>query len=192
MQFPISSAKKTSRQILWEYWADPRAFYLYQPIHFIRNYFGEKLSFYFSWLGFYTTWLVMPSLVGLLVFIYGCLTVAYDVPTNDICNRLNGSGALVMCPLCESSHCEFWQLHNSCLYSKITYLVDNPATVFFSIFMAVWTVLFIEFWKREQSRLQFEWDIVGFGKETEMIRPEFELQVPANSKRINPITKVSN
>jgi len=94
-----------------------------------------------------------------------------------------------MCPLCDSSHCEFWALHNSCLYSKITYLVDNPATVFFSIFMAVWTVIFIESWKRKQSRLQFEWDITGFGKETEMLRPEFELQVPAESIRINKITK---
>ena len=68
-------------KLLWEYWAKPRNFFIYQPLHIIRQYFGEKLAFYFSWLGFYTTWLVFPSIVGLLVFIYGCLTVSYDSPT---------------------------------------------------------------------------------------------------------------
>ena len=70
---------------------------------------------------------------------------------------------------------------------KITYLVDNPATVFFSIFMAIWTVLFIEFWKREQNRLQFEWDTTGLGKNSERIRPEFELRA---EKRLHPLTGV--
>lgn len=177
---------KTTRQLLWDYWASPKSMLMYQPIYMVRNYFGEKLAFYFSWLGFYTTWLVLPSIVGLIVFIYGCITVAFDQPTNDICNDRNGSGSLIMCPLCDNSYCKFWSLRSSCLYSKITYLVDNPATIFFSIFMAVWTVLFIEFWKREQTRLQFEWDVIGFGKGNEMIRPEFELKV--NEKRTNPIT----
>jgi hypothetical protein len=55
--------------------------------------------------------------------------------------------------------------------------------------MAVWTVLFIEFWKREQSKLQFEWDTTDFEKKIENIRPEFELKVPV--KRKNPVTGVS-
>jgi len=55
--------------------------------------------------------------------------------------------------------------------------------------MAVWAALLIEFWKREQSRLQFEWDVAGFGEETEMVRPEFELKI--SMKRKNPITGVS-
>ena len=181
---------KSTRQLLWDNWANPKRFYLYQPIHLIREYFGEKLAFYFAWLGFYTTWLVLPSILGVFVFIYGCLTLPYDIPTNEICNTgVNGSGSVLMCPLCNNGLCKKWPLHNSCLFTKITYLVDNPATIFFSIFMAIWTVLFIEFWKREQSRLQFEWDVVGFGKETEMIRPEFELK--AKQKRKNSITGVS-
>lgn len=85
-----------------------------------------------------------------------------------------------------SSECKDWFLHDSCLYSRITYLVDNPATLFFSIFMAVWTVLFIEYWKREQSNLQFEWDTIDFQKKIESVRPEFEIKV--KEKRPNPIT----
>ena len=52
--------------------------------------------------------------------------------------------------------------------------------------MAIWTVLFIEFWKREQSKLQFEWDTFKFGKKTEMIRPDYEIKV--NQSQRNPIT----
>jgi hypothetical protein len=54
--------------------------------------------------------------------------------------------------------------------------------------MAVWTVLFIEFWKREQSKLQFEWDTTDFEKKIETIRPDFELKV--SIKRKNPVTGV--
>lgn len=94
-----------------------------------------------------------------------------------------------MCPLCYNNiTCTNWRLVESCFYSKITYLVDNPLTVFFSVFMAVWTVLFVEFWKREQSKLQFEWDAIDFEKKSETIRPQFELKV--QMKKTNPITKV--
>ena len=94
-----------------------------------------------------------------------------------------------MCPLCDNNiTCTNWRLVESCFYSKITYLVDNPLTVFFSVFMAVWTVLFVEFWKREQSKLQFEWDAIDFEKKSETIRPQFELKVP--QRRKNPITGV--
>lgn len=72
---------KTDRQLLWDYWARPKNWFIYQPIHIVRQYFGEKLAFYFSWLGFYTTWLVLPSIVGFLVFIYGAITVIWDKPT---------------------------------------------------------------------------------------------------------------
>lgn len=52
--------------------------------------------------------------------------------------------------------------------------------------MAVWTVLFIEYWKREQSKLQFEWDTIDFQKKIESVRPEFELKV--KEKRPHPVT----
>ncbi len=43
---------------------------LYQPLELVAEYFGESIAFYFAWMGFYTRWLVLPSIVG---FIYFCI-----------------------------------------------------------------------------------------------------------------------
>ena len=42
-------------------------------------YFGEKIGLYFAWLGFYTYMLIFPSIVGLIVFIYGIISLGNDV-----------------------------------------------------------------------------------------------------------------
>lgn len=42
-----------------------------------------------------------------------------------------------MCPMCDQ-RCSYWQLSDSCTYSRATYLFDNPATVAFAIVMALW------------------------------------------------------
>lgn len=39
------------RQILFEYWARWGRWFKYQPLDHIREYFGEKISIYFAWIG---------------------------------------------------------------------------------------------------------------------------------------------
>lgn len=41
-----------------------------EPLNFIANYYGEKMAFYFAWLLFYTSWLMIPALPGIALFIY--------------------------------------------------------------------------------------------------------------------------
>jgi hypothetical protein len=41
-----------------------------QPLNFIANYYGEKMGFYFAWLSFYTSWLLIPAIPGVVLFIY--------------------------------------------------------------------------------------------------------------------------
>ena len=43
----------------------------------------------------------------------------------------------------------------------------------YSIFLILWTVLFIEFWKRKQSAYAVHWGTEGC-EENEEIRPEFK------------------
>lgn len=50
---------------------------------------------------------------------------------------MTGPGSIILCPLCDTA-CKYQRLHESCLFSRITYLFDNPATVFFAIFMSFW------------------------------------------------------
>ncbi len=110
-----------------------------------------------------------------------------------------------MCPQCDK-YCPFWHLVDSCFLSQVTYLFDNGATVAFAIFMSFWgansletelvsricmmvtsaATMFLEFWKRRQSVLSWEWDLTNF-EEHEQPRPEYELRV--KTTRINPVTK---
>lgn len=41
-------------------------------------------------------------------------------------------------------------------------LFDNGGTVFFSIFMSLWAVTFLEYWKRTSSILSHRWDCSEF------------------------------
>lgn len=45
-----------------------------------RAYFGEKIAIYFAWLGFYMQMLIPASIVGLIVFIYGCAISGNSYP----------------------------------------------------------------------------------------------------------------
>jgi anoctamin-4 len=86
----------------------------------------------------------------------------------------------------------------------MTYLFDNPATVFFAIFMSFWgtyynitnvpscshvvcsaATSFLELWKRQQAVIAWEWDLQHVDDEQDP-RPEFEASV--KTFRTNPVT----
>lgn len=50
--------------------------------------------------------------------------------------------------------------------------------------------LFLEFWKRRQARLKYEWDLVDFEEEQQQLqlRPEYEAK--CTQKKKNPVTQV--
>ena len=103
------------RRILYDTWARYRVFYKHQPLDLIREYFGEKVSLYFAWLGkttaslmplntmtsavgLYTTWLFPASLVGMLVFCFGFIYLANNRPAQDVCTIGKN---ITMCPICD-------------------------------------------------------------------------------------------
>ncbi|WAR07832.1 ANO1-like protein [Mya arenaria] len=133
------------------------------------NYYGSQIAMYFAWLGFYTQFLIPPSILGLAIFLYGIIYMDDSYPSKEICDpSLN----MTMCPLCDYK-CGYWKLNASCGDSTYSRMFDNNAT----------------FWKRKQSVIQYNWDLVEFVKEEEPPRPEYLARL-ANYPRmkVNPIT----
>lgn len=44
-------------------------FYKTQDVNELREYFGEKIALYFAWLHEYLRWLVLPGIIGLILYI---------------------------------------------------------------------------------------------------------------------------
>nr|KAF6463836.1 anoctamin 1 [Rousettus aegyptiacus] len=171
------------RKLLYEEWASYGVFYKYQPIDLVRKYFGEKIGLYFAWLGVYTQMLIPASVVGVIVFLYGCVTVNENIPSIEMCDQRHN---ITMCPLCDKT-CSYWKMSSACATARASHLFDNPATVFFSVFMALWAATFMEHWKRKQMRLNYRWDLTGFEEEEEAVkdhpRAEYEARVLEKSLR---------
>ncbi|XP_022827150.1 anoctamin-1-like [Spodoptera litura] len=124
---------------------------------------------YFAWLGFYTHMLIPASIVGLICVIYSAATVYDNRPSEDVCNY---NSSVKMCPQCDY-FCDYWDLKATCLQSRITYLFDNPTTVFFAIFMSFWGACFLELWKRYSAEMTHRWDLTGFDVYEEHPRPQY-------------------
>ncbi|XP_062051671.1 anoctamin-1 isoform X1 [Lepus europaeus] len=177
------SVEFNDRKLLYEEWASYGVFYKYQPIDLVRKYFGEKIGLYFAWLGVYTQMLIPASVVGIIVFLYGCATMDENIPSMEMCDERHN---ITMCPLCDKT-CSYWKMSSACATARASHLFDNPATVFFSVFMALWAATFMEHWKRKQMRLNYRWDLTGFEEEEEAVkdhpRAEYEARVLEKSLR---------
>ncbi|XP_008286251.1 anoctamin-7 [Stegastes partitus] len=169
------------RQILYAYWAQWSCWRRYQPLDHIREYFGEKIALYFAWIGFYTAWLLPASLVGTVIFLIGFGLMATDVPAKEVCNSGN---RFIMCPICNI--CSYWNYSSICSTYKAGLLFDNGGTVFLSVFMSLWAVTFLEYWKRTCSTLSHRWDCSDFQDIEERPRPEFTAMAPMTVR--NPVT----
>jgi len=55
-----------------------------QPLRDIREYYGEQIGIYFAFLSFYTKWLAVPALSGLIIFIWQMAKGTVDVAGTPI------------------------------------------------------------------------------------------------------------
>ncbi|XP_062505132.1 anoctamin-7-like isoform X2 [Corticium candelabrum] len=173
---------ETLRQELKQYWARWGAFYKFQPLDHIREYFGEQIAFYFAWLGMYTVWLIPASIFGLIVLIYGLATMFNDPVVNQTC----GDNNTQLCPSC--STCDTTFLNKTCLYARLTRLFDNELTIPFAILMSFWATFFLEYWKRTTAKLAHRWDVMGIEEEAERPRPQYCIAASDYPQQPNPIT----
>lgn len=145
----------SKRKLLLHEWASVSKCIKFQPLDELRDYFGVKFALYFAWLGFYTHMLIPASVVGLLCLFYAWSTLKYDRISGDICS-LN----VTMCPRCDK-FCDYWNLIESCTFARIAHFVDNPATIFFAVFMSLWATLYLELWKRYSAEIAHRWGLTG-------------------------------
>ncbi|CAG7717026.1 unnamed protein product [Allacma fusca] len=161
----------SQRYRLWTEWAAIGKCLKYQPLEAVKEYFGVKIGLYFAWLGFYTHMLIPVSILGFICFLYGCFSINQDQPSLDICNKTL-SEQIYMCPLCDKL-CDYWRLHDTCFYAKLTYLFDNYATVAFAVVMSFWSAIFLENWKRYAWEIRHKWDLSNLDIHDEHPRPEY-------------------
>ncbi|NWU81492.1 ANO6 protein, partial [Onychorhynchus coronatus] len=162
----------SERYLLYREWAHPKNIFKLQPLDFIRKYYGEKIGIYFAWLGFYTNMLTVAAVVGVGCFLYGCLTKDNCTWSQEVCDP-NIGGNIIMCPQCDKV-CTYWNLTITCESSKKLCIFDSFGTLVFAVFMGIWVTLFLEFWKRRQAELEYEWDTVEYLEQEEQVRPEYE------------------
>lgn len=172
------------RQKLSIEWASFKNLNKYQPIEAIKEYFGIKIAFYFTWIGFYTMWLIPATIVGILCIFYGMLSILNDEPLNETC-RPRDNQDYIMCPLCDK-YCSYYSLKDfGCTYATITHIFDNNITPFFAVFMSFWSVIYLEMWKREEAKYMYNWHISDEVHE-ENVRPKYS--IAATIKKRNPVT----
>jgi hypothetical protein len=133
---------------------------LQQPVDNIRDYFGERIAFYFVYLNHYVNSLVSPAIGGLVTYIVKVLThLLTHSPTHSLTLSLT-----------------------QVIYGD----PENFLMPYFTVFMIIWSTFFIEFWKRRQITVAMQWGVHGFEAE-ETDRPEFQGIVttsPVNGKNM--------
>lgn len=131
-----------------------------QPLDAIRDYFGEQIAFYFAFVGFYTSSLAFPAILGLIVFLYGTIhATMFDETSQEICERFK---YFDVCRLCPDTVCPYSKVGWACSDAKLAATFDNWTTVLFAIVIAIWSILLLERWKRREARLCAHWFV---GKE---------------------------
>jgi hypothetical protein len=114
-----------------------------QPLDEVCGYFGSAIAWYFVYMGFYTRALVLPSVVGALVFVLSLID-----PT-------------------------------------------IPTLALYSIFIAIWTTMFLELWGREEAKTAYDWDVdeahAGFEEEDsqEFVKQMRHLYMDKNTAKAN-------
>ncbi|XP_067933068.1 anoctamin-7-like [Watersipora subatra] len=152
----------------------------FQPLWKIRNYFGEEIALYFAWAGLFITTLMIPMIVGLLVFTYGmycsishaCINTTIDAVVVASQNETTlGTLENVVDALQEA-------------LANVKEAFDNNASPVYALGMCIWSTIFLELWKRKNAVLAYEWDVNEF-ENVEPDRPEHF----GTDWRNDPVTK---
>ena len=105
-----------------------------QPVHKVRDYFGEKTAFYFAWMEHYETYLIYLSILSLFAILANASEAS---PVKEATTP-------------EEIADESRQLMSA--YSRLIYC----------LVVAMWTTVYMQSWKRKNATLAYIWDVVDF------------------------------
>jgi len=184
------------RATLFQDWAQLGKIGKEQDMQKVRLYFGEKIGMYFAWLGYYNFFLAFAALIGIIPIFYGIATASSNPVIQEICNSTD-----IMCPQgnsddglagCNVEDCKVWTLQDkACSQKRFSYIINsNPASALYAIFISIWSIVFLEFWKRRQFQHAVEWDITDIEEIMEPVRPKYRAMAATEKGRYrdNPIT----
>ncbi|XP_057662421.1 anoctamin-4-like isoform X2 [Diorhabda carinulata] len=163
------SGSLTDRQLLAKYWGNFKCWYKAQPMFLIEKYYGPEYAFYFAWMEHYIKMLIIPAILSIFILIYGISVTFSDwnVRSKEICQSEQ-----IMCPKCHYLKCKFERLKSTCMMAYITSLFDNRMSIMFSVFVSLWSTVFMEYWQRRQAELQLQWNVKDLPYDT-VTRPEY-------------------
>ncbi|KAJ8310954.1 hypothetical protein KUTeg_011493 [Tegillarca granosa] len=163
-------------------------FWKFQPLWKIRNYFGEKIALYFAWCGTLIVSLWIPTLFGFAIFLYGLVSrycyylqqMWMNVTGNYISASVYHINKLLQTFECKQNlqflFCYIFEkiikIRMNSLLNVIKKSFDNEATPYFALVICLWGTVFLEYWKRTNATLAYEWDVNDF-ESNEPDRPQF-------------------
>jgi len=163
------------RTILRETWASWAKSFYFQPLFLVKRYFGPQIGIYFTWLGWYTQMLILPSALGLLVTFRQLMGFAvFDWINDSPVQRAMCNDTRIMCPPCDgpARSCRFTVLDDSCASAKISAAFDNKWTVIYALFMATWAKIFCHLWTRKEAKMTNDWNLTE--DSIDSVRVQFE------------------
>ncbi|XP_041359345.1 anoctamin-7-like [Gigantopelta aegis] len=153
-EMPVALTSDPRRE-LDETWT---RFFKFQPLWKVRKYFGEKIAFYFAWSGELITSLWIPTLFGLIIFIYGLVQSVEESTSTTVADNATFTEEVTTAV--------------KDLLSVIKLSFDNDVTPFFALVICLWGTVFLEVWKRKKATLAYEWDVDEY-EAKEPDRPQY-------------------
>ena len=108
--------------------------HVYRLVNTIRNYFGEYISFYFLWCTSFCNWMLLPSLIGFLVFIVG------------------------------ANQDEILQNYEIKTIKKLTLNTYDIFLIILCIFITIWAMLFLKVWRQNEQLFSYFWGMENYEK----------------------------
>ena len=108
--------------------------HVYRLVNTIRNYFGEYISFYFLWCTSFCNWMILPSLIGFLVFIVG------------------------------ANQDEILQNYEIKTIKKLTLNTYDIFLIILCIFITIWAMLFLKVWRQNEQLFSYFWGMENYEK----------------------------